>query len=160
MVHGVRTTAENRSCSNSTTATSFNSKQQKLHTQFIIIQIMVQYLEEDLIFTFIMTQTSIFIHMRILVIVIRMLHTFMVMLIHRLDFQEVVILRSRIMKSGESLLNDLYLFLYFNLRSCLSLLKVILNFCSRNFWPVILLLPPNSFFLMVGCYQTHRNPKG
>ena len=79
---------------------------------------MVQHLEEDVIFAFLMTQTSIFIHMRELVIVIRMLHTFMVMLIHRLDFQEFVILWSRIMKSGESLLNDrirFFISLYFAL---------------------------------------------
>ena len=114
----MRTTAENRSCSNSTTVTSFHSKQQQLQRQFIIIQIMVQHLEEDVIFAFLMTQTSIPVHVRILVIVIRMLHTFMVMLIHRLDFLEVLNLGSRIMKSGESLLNDrirFFILLYFEL---------------------------------------------
>ena len=71
-----------------------------------------------MILLFIMTQTSIPVHLRKLVIVIRMLHTFEVMLIHWLNFQEVVILRSRIMKSGESLLNDrirFFILLYFEL---------------------------------------------
>ena len=105
IVNSVSTAAENPLCSNSTTTTSFHLKQQKLGTQFWIRKIMAQYLEEGLIFLFLIAQTSI-IQVRILVIVIRMLHTFMRMLIHAIDFQEVNILKSRIMKSGKSLLND------------------------------------------------------
>ncbi len=65
--------------------------------------------------------------MRILVIVIRMLHTFMEILIHRLVFQELRTLWSRIMKSGRLPLNDRHSFLFL-LISWIYSMKVEFNF--------------------------------
>ena len=116
VINTVRTTAENLLCSNSTTPTSLHSKQHRLQMQFWINQLLVHYLEEEtnyVILLFITTQTSIPVHLWILAVVIRILYTFMRMLIHMRDFQELKTLWSRIMKSGELPLNDQHLFLYF-----------------------------------------------
>ncbi len=105
-VHSVRTRAENRSFFNLTTTISLHSGPKKLIRQFTIIPIQVQALDADLILSFVITQTSSPIHMRMLIGVIRMLHTFVVMLVHRRNFQGRINLQSKIMKSGKLSSND------------------------------------------------------
>lgn len=87
MVKTVQIAAENRLFFNSTTMKSLLSRKNRLQTQFVIIQITVQYLELETIFLFLMKLTLIPNHMPILVIVIRMLPIFMRMLIPELSFQ-------------------------------------------------------------------------